>query len=161
MGNYIDKNTEGQTGPSYQAHIHIPKKTNVWNTPALLSCVHLESHSLADNITHILFILITKPRVETESYATTVCYGSWTAKTVKLNDGLNHVRRHTKSTQTFITNRVLRSSVRCFAGMLSGYWHCLIVHKVDTISGFLVLHKKKVSEPRYTGKCKRQTVTTI
>jgi hypothetical protein len=101
---------------------------------------------------------ITKPRVETESYVTTACYRSWTAKTVKLNGGLNHVRRHTKSTQTFSTNPLLRSSLRCFAGVLSGYWHCLI-HKVIKISRFLVMHKKKVSEPRY--KCDRPTITSM
>jgi hypothetical protein len=85
---------------------------------------------------------ITRPRVETESYVTTACYGSWTVKTVKLNDGVNHVRRHTKSTQTFSINPVLRSSLRCFAGVLSGYWHCLI-HKVSTISRFSVVQKRK------------------
>ena len=100
---------------------------------------------------------ITKPRVETESYVTTACYGAWTAKTVKLNDGFNHVRRHTKSTQTSSTNPVLRSSRRCFAGVLSRYWHCLI-HKVNTISRLLAVHKKKVSEQRY--KCER-TITTM
>jgi hypothetical protein len=100
---------------------------------------------------------ITKPRVETESYVTTACYGSWTANIVELNDGLNHVRKHTKSTQTLSTNPVLRSSLRCFPEVLSGYWHCLI-RKVNTISRFLVVHKRKVSEPRY--KCERPAITT-
>jgi len=101
---------------------------------------------------------ITKPRVETESYVTTSCYGSWTAKTVKLNDGLNRVRRHTKSTQAFNTNPGLCSSLRRFAGVVSAYWHCLI-HEVNTISRFLVVHKRKVSEPRY--KCDRPIITSM
>jgi len=101
---------------------------------------------------------ITKPRVETESYVTTACYGSRTAKTVKLNDGLNHARRHTKSTQAFSTNPGLCSRLRRFAGVVSAYWHCLI-HKVNTISRFLVVHTRKVSEPRY--KCDRPTITSM